>query len=694
MSATKLYLRLCLVAIVVMLAAHKSRLAMGQKMADVIAIKEGADLDLSCPIVVPNEDMIITWTCNNEPANIKSSRIHVTDSGKLRIRSAKVGDSCNYRCEAANGFGTLSVIIKVIIVDKKLMDKLGPSSRHHQNQNQKDNSNQTTSLLASTKTNTMQVATKSHHVETFPLQQQMPLSTLRGTIGGEGTYAHGGGDDATSKQEGGGGREGEDGNPLKDSKSNDDNSDDLQIHVEPQQLEVGMNKTFSLECRVKHASGLPAPQIIWLKEFIGRKPESLAEAHEQNLIAIDNVYYHSLNWPRSFSYSERSACANSALLVRHSTFVHSGRYICFAGYPPAIMASNLTLDGGGGSRGHGENIKDESPLRNSPLEPNEIPTAKAKHQPLRYKMVLAVVKVDDPEGERRRRLLLESAPYYTDGGSLSSSSLLIRSGDGTTENNGISDGKHVHYYTSEPNSWPVTTMVALLITCGLLLSIKLIYVRFGGCAKIVGPRRLGEAAGNPQQQVPHASSTCCGNSTERQQQQQQQLEAGRNLGCCQCIQVDHQSAIKQIDSSNVNNITTSTNPPRSSSSAMISAGVATNTTSTNGSSPSPFMANLGNFLHSATMTTSYGKNIESLEQQDVIEKLYSSTIVGGDEHLYSEIGERRTLDHGVSSVSMAGYQTYQVDHLHREATTNASAFENNSCDLYTIPNRRSMQPTA
>lgn len=238
-----------------------------------IAIKEGADLDLSCPIVVQNEDMIISWTCDDEPASVRSSRIHVTESGKLRIKSAKVGDTCNYRCEAADGYGTLSVVIKVIIVDKLLMGQLARP-----------------------------------HNSTTGDQKRAPASALPEP-------------------------------PLE-----------LEVQVEPALVEVAPNASFSLECRTRHAQHLGAPQIIWLKEFLGAKPASLGEAHEQNLVKIDDVYYHSLNWPRSMSYSQHQLSLNSALLVRQASQVHAGRYLCFAGYPPASFRSRLQLSSGA-SRG-------------------------------------------------------------------------------------------------------------------------------------------------------------------------------------------------------------------------------------------------------------------------------------------------------------------------------------------------------
>jgi len=307
------------------LAAASVSPSADQVTADVIAIREGADLDLSCPIVVQNDDMIISWTCDSDPANIRSSRIHITESGKLRIRSAKPGDSCNYRCEAADGFGTLSVILKVVIVDRRLMEHFAPSSNGRDADRPK------------------QIA-----------QPSLGASQLAG-------------------------RDGEKLAPQEDKSSGVSVMDQLDVQIEPAAIYVTKNRTFSLECKVRHPINLVEPQIIWLKEFIGRKPASPNEAHEQNLVLIDNIYYHSLNWPRSVTYSRKSSCTNSALLVRQSKFVHSGRYVCFAGYPPTTMASNLTST----TSGH-------------------------PFKPLKYRMAHATVKVDDPEGETSHQLSLES----------------------------------------------------------------------------------------------------------------------------------------------------------------------------------------------------------------------------------------------------------------------------------------------
>lgn len=292
-----------------------------------IAIKEGADLDLSCPTVVHNEDMIISWTCDDEPASLLSSRIHVTNAGKLRISAAKPGDACNYRCEAADGFGTLSVVIKVIIVDKRSMEQLG--SRHRPGQPPSPG---------------QPGAVKRVESDPVLVGQQQP--------GGQ-----------------------------------------LEIQLQPSSLEVPKNRSFSLECSVRHAQHLGAPQIIWLKEFTGPKPESLSEAHEQNLVKIDDVYYHSLNWPRSMSYSKHQLGANSALLVRQSSHVHSGRYICFAGYPPATLQASLSLL-------PSSTAKNNSASNNEPpRRPWYLPQTGAQ-----YNLSVASIKVlDDAEGQQSAR---------------------------------------------------------------------------------------------------------------------------------------------------------------------------------------------------------------------------------------------------------------------------------------------------
>jgi len=336
-----------------------------QVAADVIAIKEGADLDLSCPIVVQNEDMIISWTCDNEPANIRSSRIHVTDSGKLRIRSAKIGDSCNYRCEAADGYGTLSVIIKVLIVDKKLMEELSTRDR----------------AVPANGTGSADIVADSNRTTS---RRRHELDDGRGKAGQKQRQSS-----APQKS-------------IEQTSATNTNSsnNDIEIYIEPAQVRVAKNKTFNLECRVvpptintsSLADGvspqLPAPQIIWLKEFIGPKPSSLPDALEQNLILLDDVYYHSLNWPRSITYSQKSTGSSSALLIRQSSYIHSGRYVCFAGYPPPSMATSLV------SRGTSEQQDTSSGTSSVRLMPTSF-------RPFRYKLARAVVEVDDEEGRAK-----------------------------------------------------------------------------------------------------------------------------------------------------------------------------------------------------------------------------------------------------------------------------------------------------
>lgn len=290
-------------------------------MAGEVAVRDGSSLDLECPVEVPSEDIIISWTCNDEPANIRSSRIHITELGKLRIHSAKKGDSCDYRCEAANGFGTISAVIKVIIIDRKGLDvRLSHGA-----------SNSTT-------------PTSSQHRSVTSSKNLEDLKV-----------------------------------PHEDHDSKAKTSSGIAIQIFPSSIKIGKNQTFSLECRVEHSGQHSiAPQIIWLKELIGHKPESLSEAHEQSLVLIDNVYYHTLNWPKSITYLRRSTSSSSALLVRHANGLHSGRYICFAGYPPSIMASNLTF--------------------HPPPSVAESFPGKSSRGPLfDYKIALSVVSVDDDD---------------------------------------------------------------------------------------------------------------------------------------------------------------------------------------------------------------------------------------------------------------------------------------------------------
>lgn len=340
--------------------------------------------------MVPNEDMIISWTCDNEPADIRSSRHHVTESGKLRIRSAKVGDSCNYRCEAADGFGTLSVIIKVIIVDnKQLMEQMT-----------RGESNKT--LGAKVKPSS-QSPTATH------LGPKYDSTTM---TGGQNTQSS--------------------------ENSSNSSSEELEIYVEPANVHVGKNRSFDLECRVRHALNLMPPQIIWLKEFIGARPGSFDEANAQGLILLDNVYYHSLNWPRSISYSPRST-VNSALLIKHSSFVHSGRYVCFAGYPPARVTNTklLTL----------------AANQDAALPATQLVVSNNRQYQLQsvkpdiYKMAQAIVRVDDQVGELDHQLSLESTSNQPP-----TASYLFR--------------------TIASNSWIRNLFIVLVLACIVALIIK------------------------------------------------------------------------------------------------------------------------------------------------------------------------------------------------------------------------------
>lgn len=373
--------------------------------------------------MVQNEDMIISWTCDNEPANIRSSRIHVTDSGKLRIRSAKVGDSCNYRCEAADGFGTLSVIIKVVIVDKRLMEQLARQRNQTVTTNgrQQLNNNNNNNSLAKPKSIGKSANTSSSRDHSSGLVDDEPARQ---------------GDDTNEQHAASG---------ANDKLARAGQVADLEVQVEPANVHVGKNKTFNLECRIKYSPNLLAPQIIWLKEFIGPKPSSLADALEHNLIVLDDVYYHSLNWPRSINYSHKSAGANSALLVRQSSFVHSGRYVCFAGYPPSLMAANLN------------SIASSSvtQLPSTTLATSHL--VASSHRPmssfrsLKYKMAQAIVKVDDEEGESNHKLLLESSQRYHGPSSILN---IIAS-----------------------NSWIICLTIVLLLVCSVVLVMKFIQFR-------------------------------------------------------------------------------------------------------------------------------------------------------------------------------------------------------------------------
>lgn len=398
----------------------------GAQIADVIAVKEGADLDLSCPIVVPNEDMVISWMCDNEPANIRSSRIHITDSGKLRIKLAKVGDSCNYRCETANGFGTVSVIIKVIIVDKRLMEQL--TKQNQTNYHSTNNNARPKHTLSEIHSNSDGRKSDTTSGQSSLSSDGIPSSVVTAN---------------------------EVGDVHETTASKEEQQDDLEVRVEPEVVNVDKNRTFSLECRANHAPNQKAPQIIWLKQYNGRKPNSLSEALDQNLVTVDNVYYYSLNWPRSITFSKRSAGANSALLVRQASFVHSGRYVCFAGYPPYTMSSNLTSI-------------------TQPRSGNQI------NHPLKYKMAMATVHVNDLEGEASHRLALETANVNQWFGGVQQQQ----------------QQKSLLYSIVSDNSWTRNLTLTLILLCGILYAIKLIHVRYRSGAK-KRPNRTVASAGVP-----------------------------------------------------------------------------------------------------------------------------------------------------------------------------------------------------
>lgn len=392
--------------------------------------------------MVNHQDMIISWTCDNEPANIKSSRIHVTESGKLRIKSAKVGDSCNYRCEAADGFGTLSVIIKVIIVDKRLMDQLARQ-------------NQTKTVVD------YQVGKPS------PVKNQL-------YSGNNNHLASRAGSSYASLS---GGPQLGDSNPLNDDGSSggklmnnehhhrptivNNQEPELEINVEPSNVLVARNRSFTLECRVKHAPHLKVPQIIWLKEFIGKRPDSLNEAHEENLMLIDNVYYHSLNWPRSISYSRKTACANSALLIRQSNFAHSGKYICFAGYPSSLLSwsANLTF----------------SPEPSALLASDGKPAIPVASRDIKHRMALAVVKVDDDEGERNYKLGLESKQQPESPASSLVDDGVLRSQAPHERGSGSETNLFINIISN--NTWTRNLTIFLVLCCGLLYGLKFVHYK-------------------------------------------------------------------------------------------------------------------------------------------------------------------------------------------------------------------------
>lgn len=419
-------------------------------MADVIAIREGADLDLNCPIVLQNEDMIISWTCENQLANVRSSRIQVTETGKLRIRSARLGDSCNYQCEAADGFASLSVIIKVIIVDKQMMDQIG-------HQNQTAPAGAVGPLKPVTVNQSQQpVGQPNNKPPTFVDERKLAPPD-------QGASLYGAHSDISSDRKL---KVDEQGRPA-----------DLEVRIAPELVHVDRNRAFRLECRVKHAPHLVAPQIVWLKEFIGHQPESLREAHELNLVLIDNVYYHSLNWPRSNTYSQNSATAHSVLLVRHSNFVHSGGYICFAGYPPAIMSFNLSLAGGSAT-------DDQDPTATTTMITSQVASGKSetlvRNVPsarglLKYKMAVARVQVNDEEGETKHRHMVGASSANTSGPWK------------LPERNSLAQAILT-------NSWKRNLAASLLVLCVILCVSKFVYTRY--CLKKTLTKSRGRQTNN------------------------------------------------------------------------------------------------------------------------------------------------------------------------------------------------------
>ncbi|KAM2567868.1 hypothetical protein TB1_010176 [Malus domestica] len=404
---------------------------------DVVAIKEGADLDLSCPIVVKNEDMIISWTCDNEPANIRSSRIHVTDNGKLRIRSSKVGDSCNYRCEVADGHGALSVIIKVIIVDQRLMDELTRRA-NIAGGNFPPSSLQTVNETNDTPTTTGSETSGAPTKKRIIGKQQRENRSH--TVPVEGTPKL----------------------PLRTTTKHQELDREIEMQIEPAEISVERNKTFSLECRIKHSpheqTTIGSPQIIWLKELMGAPPQSINEALEKNLIYLDGVYYHSLNWPRAITYANKSTSASSALLIRQSNYMHSGRYVCFAGYPSTVM--NLDHSNAMLSAPAARITNSNDPAATSNMIQNHSPQ-------LRYKIATATVRVDDDEGE---------AGYLTSLAWGSSQARAAHRQEQLARGGKTTDASDVFMSVVSTNTWQRNLTLLLLIFCGSLMLVKLVMV--------------------------------------------------------------------------------------------------------------------------------------------------------------------------------------------------------------------------
>lgn len=262
----------------------------------VVAVAMGDDLDLPCPVDVSNTDgVVFTWTCNDNLASLRSSRIQVTEDGMLRIQSARIGDACNYRCEAADGFGTLSFYVRVNVVDLSSNKSHNKSqqidTRYSQNPRTQSMIGQRTAQLQRLSVQVDPTNTTVTEGKSFMLNCQIDFQTV----------------------------------------STVENNIDLNVRrqMQPEQREKIIRDS------LRNTS---PPSIQWLKQYAGQQPVSVEGVHESNLIVIDNIYYYQLAWPRIDNDKSLLGYKRSTLYVRDANQSHSGKYVCLAARHELISA--------------------------------------------------------------------------------------------------------------------------------------------------------------------------------------------------------------------------------------------------------------------------------------------------------------------------------------------------------------------
>lgn len=151
----------------------------------------------------------------------------------------------------------------------------------------------------------------------------------------------------------------------------------------------------------------------------------------------------SLNWPRSVTYSNKSRSASSALLIRQSNYVHSGRYACLAGYPSAI--SNLHFNR--------SILSEEPPTPASAQALSNDNAAPIVKSPLKYKIAQAYVEVDDKEGKVNYQMSLDK---------------LV--------NNKRQKTSNLFMSVISNNSWMRNLTIAIMLLCSMLALLKFIHL--------------------------------------------------------------------------------------------------------------------------------------------------------------------------------------------------------------------------